>query len=91
MDFAFDANDDVVADDVPVAYRIVLDLSDDDSALIDAIARRDGLQPTQILTEALRLYAGRSARPRTNVEAFGQLSLALRRHLISPTRRRRVA
>jgi hypothetical protein len=90
-DFHFDARDDVLAGGTPPGYRIVLDLSDADSALIDAVAKRDGLQPTEILTEALHLYAQRAGRSGTDVEAFGRLSGALRRNVIPAAPRRRVA
>ena len=60
-DFEFDADDDVVVGGDPPGYRMIIDFSEDDATLIDALAKRDGLQPTQILTEALHEYARRSA------------------------------
>lgn len=83
-DFEFSAEDEVlIATTDPLGYRIVLDLSDDDARLIDEIARRDGLQPTQALIVALREYAAARSGPKANAQAFRKLSVALRRGTVS--------
>jgi len=59
-----------------IGYRVVLDLDAADADLMDDVARREGLQPTQVLLEALRAYSrNRSAQ----LLAINRLGMNLRR------------
>lgn len=73
------ADDGIQLDAEPIGYRLVLDLDHEDADLIDRVAHEEGLQPTQILLRALRIYATRENVHVTQVKAISEFGAALRR------------
>lgn len=62
-----------------IGYRVILDLDGVDADLMDSVARREGLQPTQVLLEALRAYSRRSRHQSEQLLAIDRLGAVLRR------------
>ena len=71
--------DEIREDNARVGYRVILDLNHEDADLIDRVAHDEGIQPTQILLQALRAYARRDEVRSAQVRAIGRFGVALRR------------